>query len=220
MAADKQRNAAFTSQYDGEVQLFTVYRQQWQSIGVPYTTSAFFGTKRFYTENPGLQFYGGLFFINDESGDAKLTSNEATLNIGSSLQYGDNYFSFFVSPSFTFKTYNQNGLTFPSQYDRDIGGFNEDLSSGEAFQGESTTYFDLSIKNYVFYAITVKYENEDELHMKLYKSAMVKKDSQLSTKNTNITNIFTLVDYRRKKLVVKLEEFYLFEYLDFDILIN
>ncbi|WP_072681867.1 hypothetical protein [Arcobacter sp. LA11] len=60
--------------------------------------------------------------------------------------------------------------------------------------GVETTYFDLNIKNYVFYAITVKYENEDEIHMKLYKSAMVKKDSQLSTKNTNITNIFTLVD--------------------------
>ncbi len=60
--------------------------------------------------------------------------------------------------------------------------------------GVETTYFDLSIKNYIFYAITVKYQNEDELHMKLYKSAMVKKDSQLSTKNTNITNIFTLVD--------------------------
>lgn len=60
--------------------------------------------------------------------------------------------------------------------------------------GVETTYFDLAIKNYTFYAITVKYENEDEIHMKLYKSAMVKKDSQLSTKNTNITNIFTLVD--------------------------
>lgn len=60
--------------------------------------------------------------------------------------------------------------------------------------GVETTYFDLSIKNYVFYAITVKYENEDQIHMKLYKSAMVKKDSELSTKNTNITNIFTLVD--------------------------
>ena len=60
--------------------------------------------------------------------------------------------------------------------------------------GIENTYFDLSIKNYSFYAITVKYENEEELHMKLYKSAMVKKDSQLSTKNTNITNIFTLVD--------------------------
>lgn len=60
--------------------------------------------------------------------------------------------------------------------------------------GLETTYFDLTIKNYTFYAITVKYKNEDEIHMKLYKSAMVKKDSELSTKNTNITNIFTLVD--------------------------
>ncbi len=60
--------------------------------------------------------------------------------------------------------------------------------------GIETTYFDLSLKNYSFYAITVKYENENEIHMKLYKSAMVKKDSELSTKNTNITNIFTLVD--------------------------
>ncbi|AXH11941.1 hypothetical protein [Halarcobacter bivalviorum] len=60
--------------------------------------------------------------------------------------------------------------------------------------GVETTYIDLSIENYTFYAITVKYDNEDEIHMKLYKSAMVKKDSQLSTKNTNITNIFTLVD--------------------------
>jgi len=60
--------------------------------------------------------------------------------------------------------------------------------------GVETTYIDLNIENYTFYAITVKYDNEDEIHMKLYKSAMVKKDSQLTTKNTNITNIFTLVD--------------------------
>ena len=60
--------------------------------------------------------------------------------------------------------------------------------------GVETTYIDLNIENYTFYAITVKYEDEDEIHMKLYKSAMVKKDSQLNTKNTNITNIFTLVD--------------------------
>ncbi len=60
--------------------------------------------------------------------------------------------------------------------------------------GVATTYIDLTIKNYTFYAITVKYDNEDEIHIKLYKSVMVKKQTQLSTKNTNITNIFTLVD--------------------------
>lgn len=60
--------------------------------------------------------------------------------------------------------------------------------------GAQTSYIDLSIKNYTFYAITVMYENEDEIHMKLYKSAMVKKENNLNIKNINVTNIFTLVD--------------------------
>ena len=60
--------------------------------------------------------------------------------------------------------------------------------------GAETSYIDLTIKNYTFYAITVKYENDDEIHMKLYKSAMVKKESKLNINNINSTNIFTLVD--------------------------
>jgi hypothetical protein len=60
--------------------------------------------------------------------------------------------------------------------------------------GAQTSYIDLTIKNYVFYAITVFYDNEDEIHMKLYKSAMVKKENKLNIKNINSTNIFTLVD--------------------------
>ena len=60
--------------------------------------------------------------------------------------------------------------------------------------GALTSYIDLTIKNYTFYAITISYENEDEIHMKLYKSAMVKKESKLNIKNINTTNIFTLVD--------------------------
>ncbi|APW65518.1 MULTISPECIES: hypothetical protein [Arcobacteraceae] len=60
--------------------------------------------------------------------------------------------------------------------------------------GAQTSYIDISMQNYTFYAITVKYDNEDEIHMKLYKSAMVKKESTLNIKNINSTNIFTLVD--------------------------
>ena len=60
--------------------------------------------------------------------------------------------------------------------------------------GAETSYINLTIKNYTFYAITVKYENEDEIHMKLYKSAMVKKEPNLTITNVNNTNIFTLVD--------------------------
>lgn len=145
LAGDKQRNPAFTNQFEGNWQAFTVYRQQWQSIGVPFTTSSIFATRRFYTNLPALQFYGGLILTNDQSGDAKLTANQFQLNIGASLELEENTYSFFIANSFTTKSFNQNGLTFPSQYDRGIGGFNENLSSGESFQGESTSYFDLGV---------------------------------------------------------------------------
>ncbi len=60
--------------------------------------------------------------------------------------------------------------------------------------GFQTSYINLPLKNYTFYAITVGYEDEDEIHLKLYKSTMVKRKKKLSSKNATITNIFTLVD--------------------------
>lgn len=60
--------------------------------------------------------------------------------------------------------------------------------------GSQTSYVDLTLKNYTFYAITVMYEDEDELHLKLYKSASVKRNSNLHIKNLNLTNLFTLMD--------------------------
>lgn len=60
--------------------------------------------------------------------------------------------------------------------------------------GAETTYIDLHMKNYIFYAITVSYENEEAINIKLYKSTMVKKESKLNTKNSDIVNVFTLVD--------------------------
>ncbi len=60
--------------------------------------------------------------------------------------------------------------------------------------GSLTTYIDLNLKNYTFYAITVFYENDNEIHMKLYKSVTVKNNTKIDKKYTNMTNIFTLTD--------------------------
>ncbi len=72
--------------------------------------------------------------------------------------------------------------------------FNLAVKYASQTYGVNTAYIDLSIKNYTFYAITVMYENDEEVHMKLYKSAMVKKESKLNIENTNKTNIFTIID--------------------------
>ena len=60
--------------------------------------------------------------------------------------------------------------------------------------GSLNTYINLTIKTYTFYAITIFYDNDEEIHMKLYKSVTVKNNSKINTKNTNMTNIFTLTD--------------------------
>ncbi|MDD2639845.1 MAG: hypothetical protein PHS65_02515 [Arcobacteraceae bacterium] len=74
-----------------------------------------------------------------------------------------------------------------------------------ATYGFATSYINLSIKNYVFYAITVGYETEEELFVKFYKSTMVKKENKLSTKNGEFANIFTLVDLNISTLKTKRE---------------
>ena len=74
--------------------------------------------------------------------------------------------------------------------------------------GAETSYIDLNLQNYTFYAITVKYDNEDEIHMKLYKSTMAKKESKLNIKNINSTNIFTLVDLAISTNKIKTDTIY------------
>ena len=78
--------------------------------------------------------------------------------------------------------------------------------------GAETSYINLTIQNYTFYAITVMYENEDEIHLKLYKSAMVKKESTLNIKNINSTNLFTLVDLAISTNKIKTDITYLKNY--------
>lgn len=68
------------------------------------------------------------------------------------------------------------------------------LKYAPANYGFETTYLNLTLHNYVFYAVSVTYDNDDEIHLKLYKSTTVKQDKKYSIKNVQKTNIFTLVD--------------------------
>lgn len=143
IAGDRQNNPSFTNKFKGNWQAMTVYRNQWQSIGVPFTSSSLFFTKQFTTSDPALTWFGGLIYTNDKSGDAKLSMNHIGLNVGANYILNEDEFTFAFTNSFTAKRFDQSGLTFPEQYDRNIGGFNERLGSGENFQGEQLNYYDL-----------------------------------------------------------------------------
>jgi len=145
LAADKERNPASVHQFEGNWQAFSVYRQQWRSIGVPFNTASFFFTKKFYTSDPALSFFGSFNYTNDQSGDGKLSINLLSLNTGASYRLGKNIFSIAVNNSYTLKSFNEGQLTFPGQYDRTIGGFNKQFSNGESFEGGNTSFFNLGL---------------------------------------------------------------------------
>lgn len=72
--------------------------------------------------------------------------------------------------------------------------YNLAISNAATTFGSKTTFLDLNLKNYNFYAITVYYESEDEIQIKLYKSTMVKKKKQSINKKASLNNLFTLID--------------------------
>src|SRR5690554_2292562 len=145
LANDKERNPAFLNHFEGSWQAMSVYRQQWQAVGVPYTTAGLLFSKNFYTPIKNLKAFGGLQYTNDKSGDAKMLINRFALNVGASYLSNLGLFSFAVSNNIVNKGFNQSGLTFPSQYDREQGGFNENLASGENFAGESLSFYQLNL---------------------------------------------------------------------------
>jgi type IX secretion system PorP/SprF family membrane protein len=145
LAQDRLRNPSLISDFDGKVQVLSTYRQQWQAVGVPFTTSALFATAKIKSSSPALSYFIGIDFNHDRSGDAKLSFVDLGINFGANYTYEANVFGFGIGTSIVQKTFDQSGLTFPSQYDRSIGGFNSDLASGEGLLAENLSYFDLNL---------------------------------------------------------------------------
>lgn len=157
-AQDRERNPAFLNHFDGKWQAYTVYRQQWQAIGVPFITSAINYTRNFYTPINALVAFGGVQYTNDQSGDAKLLNNRIALNLGAAYESDYGTIVFGASNNLENKSFNQSGLTFPSQYDRNIGGFNEQLANGENFVGEQLSFYNLNLGIRWLYTLTNRWQ--------------------------------------------------------------
>lgn len=90
--------------------------------------------------------------------------------------------------------------------------FNIAVKYASKTYGEKTTYIGLKLKNYSFYAVTVIYQNDEEIHLKLYKSASINEQKKLTLSNSDKTNIFTLVDLVISTSKIKTNINYLKEY--------
>lgn len=136
-------NPAQTANSDANWRLMDNYRTQWRSLGEPFVTNILAGDKRVYILNQKIGL-GGVI-INDRSGAGELENFSIYLNAA----YEKNIAGFKLRGGFqtgyVMKQFDKNKLTFPDQYDRTQGGFNNQFASNESFASASSSYLDITL---------------------------------------------------------------------------
>ena len=135
-------NPAHTGHFDGDWRLMNIHRRQWAAIGVPFLTTGVGYDRPFYLYNERAS--GGVIFINDRSGDARLTVNKIYLSGAIHKKIAFHEFHWGLQVGYVNKSFSLDNFTFPSQYDRNIGQFNNQVNSQESGINNQLSYLDLN----------------------------------------------------------------------------
>lgn len=136
-------NPAQTANGDSDWSVMANYRSQWRSLGAPFVSNLIGMDKKLVIFNQDIGI-GGLV-IYDKSGDGNLTNFSAGLSAAYEKQVGRTVIRGGVRGAYVLKQFDLAQLTFPEQYDRTQGGFNQQFNSGESFAGQSTSYIDITL---------------------------------------------------------------------------
>lgn len=139
------RNPALAGNFNGQVRMLTAYRNQWQSVSIPYKTLALGGEFKLYGGqciDNNFSLTGGIQYVRDEAGDSKLTRNMYLLSLTSRKQLTENLYASaaFCGGPVT-SNFNFSGLKWSDQY---ING--QYLPTNPTMQpvpGSGRNYFDL-----------------------------------------------------------------------------
>lgn len=135
-------NPAQTGNMLGDRRFSNSYRNQWKAIGKPLQTFAAAYDQRLYFL-PG-NVGAGIIFINDQSGGIDLTENKIMLSAAAKFYKGVNSLSLGAQIGYCTKFISLGDVTFPEQYNRDIGQFDTRLINGETKLGLRRSYADVN----------------------------------------------------------------------------
>lgn len=139
-------NPGNAGNFDGDYRAGGMYRNQWRTVPVPYSTISFMGDARFNGVLSQQSAMGvGLIFNNDISGDSHYSINQLYVPVSHIQNFkGDTNLSvsFGLMPGISNIAFRTNKLSFDNQWDGDV--YNPALSSGENFPTLSRTYFDVA----------------------------------------------------------------------------
>jgi type IX secretion system PorP/SprF family membrane protein len=138
------RNPSLAGIFTGDVRITTGFRNQWQSVTVPYRTIALgIEVKKSISENSGDFITYGLQMTNDVAGDSKLTRTQVfpVVNYHKSLGAEKNtYLSAAFMGGPVMQRFDPTKLSFDDQF---VGGvFNASNPTRQSFSNTRLTYWD------------------------------------------------------------------------------
>ena len=139
------RNPALAGVFDGDVRVTGTFRNQWQSITVPYRTEALSTEVRFPIGDHDDWITGGLQITHDAAGDIQLQRTQLLPVINYHKSFGgDNYLSAAVMGGPVESQFDPTLLKLGDQFDSQTGGYNPNMTSAQQFSKTGYTYWDLS----------------------------------------------------------------------------
>jgi type IX secretion system PorP/SprF family membrane protein len=140
------RNPAIAGLFDGDIRVTSAYRNQWQSVTVPFRTIALgVEIKKVVSRNTGDFITFGIQMTNDQAGDSKLTRTQALpmVNYHKSLSADRNlYLSAAFMGGLVMSRFDPTQLRFDDQYAG--GSYNANNPTRQSFSNTSLTYWDPS----------------------------------------------------------------------------
>ena len=140
------RNPALAGIFSGDIRVQAVYRNQWNSVTVPYQTGSINAEYKKPVGRGDDFLTLGVQIMYDKAGTVALQSTHIlpALNYHKSLSADRNqYLSLGFMGGFVQRSIDRSKITTNSQYDGT--GFNPGLSSGETFPRNSYSYLDGSV---------------------------------------------------------------------------
>ncbi len=136
-------NPALTGAFDGNVRLTGIYRNQWSSVGTPFST---IGVSGDFTTNKSMNFGGGI--LSQTAGDGGfnyLTANASAAFTG--VRWGTDgtqHLVIGVNAGLVSRSFNPSKLTFGDQWNP-ITGYNPGNATMESFSQTSSAVFDAGV---------------------------------------------------------------------------
>lgn len=135
---------ANTGRFNGDWRAVGIFRQQGYNMSKDYQTAYFSFEKPFYFSEERLD--AGLYYSRDNSAANTFPVDRANLSVAHGIKISQqSRLHVGIQLAWVHKQINMNKLSFPDQYNRDLGGFDSKMPTAEELENSRSSFLDAGI---------------------------------------------------------------------------